>query len=126
MRTIADRARAGVTVRLLVGDPDSAYVAKRGDDEGIGESLAAKIRNVLVLLEPLRKYETVEIRLHQTTLYASIYRADQELLVNPHIYGVPAANAPVLHLHLTDNADISATYLASFDKAWECSTLWEP
>jgi hypothetical protein len=33
-----------VRVRILVGDPDSAEVAARGELEGIGEALASKIR----------------------------------------------------------------------------------
>lgn len=118
MQVIADRARNGVTVRILLGDPDSPYVADRGEDEGIGDSIAAKIRNALVLYRPLRDIGSVEIRLHRTTLYASIYRADGELLVNPHIYGIPAANAPVLHLHKTEDGDMANTYLTSFERVW--------
>ena len=40
----------------------------------------------------------MELRLHGTVLYNSIYRADDQLLVNTHIYGVMANNAPVFHL----------------------------
>ena len=36
-RLFADRARAGVRVRLLLGDPDSPNVAERGAAEGIDE-----------------------------------------------------------------------------------------
>ena len=35
--------------------------------------------------------EGVEFRFHRTILYNSIYRGDDHLLVNTHIYGVPAA-----------------------------------
>jgi hypothetical protein len=40
----------------------------------------------------------VELRLHTTTLYNSIYRFDGDMLVNAHAYGSPAAQSPVLHL----------------------------
>jgi hypothetical protein len=35
------------------------------------------------------------MRLQATTLYASLFRYDEEILVNPHAYGAPAsANRP--------------------------------
>ena len=39
--------------------------------------------------------QNIEIWLHRTVLYNSIYRADDQLLVNQHTYGIPAAQAPV-------------------------------
>jgi hypothetical protein len=45
--------------------------------------------------------EKIEIRLHRTVLYNSIYRADDQLLVNQHAYGLPAAQAPVFCLRTT-------------------------
>ncbi|TDD44209.1 hypothetical protein E1286_27655 [Nonomuraea terrae] len=62
--------------------------------------------------------ENVEIRLHQTVLYNSIYRADAELLVNTHAYGTPAAQAPVVHLRTIEPEAAAATYLASFERVW--------
>ena len=53
-KILADKARAGVRIRVLLGDPDSPQVAERGADEGIDEAVAAKIRNVLILYRPLR------------------------------------------------------------------------
>ena len=98
LRILADKGRAGVSVRIALGDPDGPHVAERGEEEGIGDAMAAKIRNALTLYRPLRAVENIEIRLHRTVLYNSIYRADDQLLVNQHIYGVPAAHAPVFCL----------------------------
>ena len=78
----AERARNGVSVRILLGDPDGTCVAERGSDEGVGESVAARIRNALVHYQALRDVEGAEIRLHDTVLYNSIYRADDDLLIN--------------------------------------------
>ena len=61
--------------------------------------MAAKIRNALALYRPLQDAGQAEIRLHRTVLYNSIYRADDDMLVNQHAYGIPAAHAPVFHLH---------------------------
>src|SRR5215475_3431421 len=115
---LADKARGGVRVRLLLGDPDSPNVAQRGTDEGIDQAMAARIRNVLVLYQPLRDADNIEIRLHGTVLYNSIYRAGDQLLVNAHVYGRPAADAPVLHLRRVAGGDMVTTYLDSFERVW--------
>jgi hypothetical protein len=60
----------------------------------------------------------VEIRLHDTVLYNSIYRADDYLLVNPHAYGIAASHTPVLHLRRAEDGDMASTYLDSFERVW--------
>jgi hypothetical protein len=60
---LADRARAGVRVRILLGDPDSPVIAARGTDEGIGDAMPAKVRNALVQYRPLLGIDGVEARL---------------------------------------------------------------
>jgi lambda repressor-like predicted transcriptional regulator len=122
VRLFAEKAAAGARVRILLGDPNSSQVAQRGNDEGIDEGMAAKIRNVLVLYRPVRGIDGIEIRLHRTVLYNSIYRGDDQLLVNTHVYGTPAANAPVLHLRKVPGGDMVATYLESFERVWDEAT----
>jgi len=115
---LACKAAEGVSVRFLLGDPDSPHVDTRGQDEGIDEAMAAKIRNVIVLYRALRETEGVQFRVHSTVLYNSIYRADDELLVNPHVYGAAAAQAPVLHLRRVAGGGMVRTYLDSFERVW--------
>jgi transcriptional regulator with XRE-family HTH domain len=121
-RLLADKAASGVRVRILLGDPDSDPVAARGADEGVDGMMSAKIRNALVLYRPLRQVEGVQVRFHQTVLYNSIYLADDQLLVNTHIYGAPAARAPVWHLKKIPGGEITSTYLESFEKVWDVAT----
>ncbi|GAA3127385.1 hypothetical protein GCM10020001_055890 [Nonomuraea salmonea] len=47
-----------------------------------------------MLYRPLFGLSNFELRLHRTILYNSIYRADGDLLINMHVYGNRAANAP--------------------------------
>ena len=124
-RLFADRARAGVRVRLLLGDPDSRNVAERGEAEGIDEGMAAKVRNSIVLFGKLLAEPNVELRLHGTVLYNSIYRADDQLLVNTHIYGVMANNAPVFHLRKISGGEMASTYIESFERVWDGATPYE-
>jgi hypothetical protein len=118
-KILVAKARAGVRVRVLLGDPDSSQVAERGADEGIGEGMAARVRNALVLYRALRATGGAEFRFHQTILYNSIYQGDDQLLVNTHVYGVPAAYAPAWHLRRLAGGEIASTYLESFERVWD-------
>jgi transcriptional regulator with XRE-family HTH domain len=118
LRILAEKGRAGVTVRIALGDPDGPNVAERGEEEGIGDAMAAKIRNALVLYQSLATVENIEIRLHRTVLYNSIYRADNQLLVNQHAYGIPAAQASVFCLRKIGGGEMAALYLDSFERVW--------
>ncbi len=115
---LADKGRAGVTVRIALGDPNGPHAAERGEEEGIDDAVPAKIRNALTLYRPLGVVENIEIRLHHTVLYNSIYRADGQLLVNQHTYGVPAAQSPVFCLCDTDGGGMAALYVGSFERVW--------
>ena len=118
-RVLRERAGAAVRVRVLLGDPECEPVAQRGADEGIGDDMAARIRNALVLHKPLREVEGIEFRLHATILYNSIFWSDDQVLVNTHIYGFPASLAPVLHLRRVAGGDMVSTYLDSFERVWD-------
>ncbi|MEV4807933.1 XRE family transcriptional regulator [Nonomuraea sp. NPDC049421] len=119
LRILTERAQTGVNVRILLGDPEAPEIATRGANEGIGsEVMAARVKNALTLYWPLIDVPGIEIRLHCTVLYNSIYRADDQLLINTHAYGTPAANAPVMHLNRTEDQGPASTYLTSFNRIW--------
>jgi hypothetical protein len=75
-----------------------------------------------MLFRPLAAEPNIEIRLHSTVLYNSIYRADEQLLVNTQIYGVIANNAPVFHLRKIPGGEMASTYLDSFERIWDGAT----
>jgi hypothetical protein len=58
----------------------------------------------------------VQIRLHSTVLYNSLYRGDDEMLINQHIHGIAAAYAPVLHLRRRADDGVFATYLPASNR----------
>ncbi|MFC7384166.1 XRE family transcriptional regulator [Sphaerisporangium rhizosphaerae] len=123
LHLIAERAQAGARVRIMLGDPTSPHVAARGTDEGIGpDVMIARIKNAAKLYGPLQAIDGAEIRLHRTVLYNSIYRADDDLLVNLHTYGTPAAQAPVMHIHAQDDTSTATTYLTSIERTWSEAT----
>lgn len=115
--TLREKALAGVQVELLFGDPEGKHIAERGEDEGIGAAMSSKILNALAFYKDLRGLDTVGIYYHDTILYNSIYRFDDEMLVNTHLYGTPAAYAPVLHLRRIGGGELFDNYIASFNQA---------
>lgn len=121
-RVLRKKAKSGTRIRVLLGDPDDAQVAERGNEEGIGDAVAAKIRNALVLYRGLADVPGIEFRQHRTVLYNSIYRADDRLFVNTHIYGLPAAQAPLWHLRKIPGGELASHYLDSFERVWEDAT----
>lgn len=119
LRVVKEKSADGLKVRFMLGEPESPQVAQRGADEGIGGSMAAKIRNALMNYRALFGLPGVEFRMHSTTLYNSLYRADGNLLVNPHVYGVGASKAPLLHLQRVPGGEVFDTYAESIERIWD-------
>jgi hypothetical protein len=92
---------------------------RRGEEEQIGDGLAARVRLGLLYLRDALGAPGVELRFHATTLYNSIYRFDDDMLVNTHVYGAPAAHSPVLHLRRLPGGRLVDHYQASFERVWE-------
>ena len=124
--TLADKATAGAIVEIALGDPECPEVAQRGEDEGIGDAMGGKIRNTLAFYRELKGHDNAGVYFHRTILYNSIYRFDDEMLVNTHLYGIPAAYAPVLHLRRLTGGDLFDIYASSFHRVIAKSTLVWP
>lgn len=116
---LREKGKTGAQVRLLFGDPASREVARRSEDEGIGRNtIGVKIRNVLTYFKSLDGAHGVQIRCHGTTLYNSLYRFDDEMIVNTHVYGFAAPHVPTLHLRRLTGGDLFETYSESFESVW--------
>lgn len=68
---------------------------------------------------PLVSEPGIGIRTHGRTLYNSMYRADDEILVNAHVWGVNAYAAPVWHLRSSCIGGMFGTYEDSFEAVWK-------
>jgi hypothetical protein len=124
--TLARKAANGVRVRILLGDPRSEAVRLRGEEEGIREGLAERIRIVLNHLTPVLDTAGMEVRLHATTLYNSIFRSDGVMLVNCHVYGAGAPSNPVLHLQRVAGGRMFDHYQTSFQRVWDTGRTTGP
>jgi hypothetical protein len=119
----SDDSEQGVRVRLVLGDPDSDAVALRGAEEGVFDGVAARVRLSLTHLQDAIGRPGVEIRLQSATLYNSIYRFDETLLVNTHAYGSPASQSPVIHIQRVPGGRLFDHYMTSLEKVWSRSAL---
>jgi transcriptional regulator with XRE-family HTH domain len=125
LEALAGRGRDGVGVRICLRDPDGPVIAEPSAGDAAGEAAAAGIREALALFGQLRESPGVEIRLYQGVLYNSIYRADDQLLVSQHAYGIADERAPVLYLRSADDGDLTITYADAFDRIWVGALLLE-
>jgi hypothetical protein len=121
-RLLVHKAKS-VPVRMLLGDPDCPEVHQRGLDEGIGTAISAKIANTIHNYRELIAAPRAQFRLHQTVLYNSIYRADDEMLVNTHLYGAPAHMSPLLHLRRVPGAELFSGYADSLERVWDTARV---
>jgi hypothetical protein len=119
---LRERAADGCAVRIAIGDPDSTNVQQRGSEERFGHGIESRCRLALMHYRPLAEVPGIEVRTHATTLYNSIYRADDQALVNAHVWGVNAYGAPVWHLRRNGEGSMFDTYASSFDAVWETAT----
>ncbi|MET8519766.1 XRE family transcriptional regulator [Nocardioides sp. NPDC004968] len=110
-------SETGGTGRVLVGDPASDAVRRRGEAEGL-PTLPARAASTLDYLSPVRTLDGIEIRTHDAPLYVSIYRFDDEILVNTHTHGAMAKDSPVFHYQRTREGHMFAYYASAFDRVW--------
>jgi hypothetical protein len=120
-KMLAAKAGEGVQIRYLLGDPDGDAIALRGEEEQIGDHLAARSDLARGYLRAAFGVEGVHIHHHDTTLYNSIYRFDRDAFVNAHAYGAPAGDSPILHLRQVEGGRLFDHYMDSFERVWEGS-----
>lgn len=123
--TLTAKARSGLRIRLLLGDPDGSAVMLRGEEEGLGVLLAARCRLSWFASRELRSASGTSARRHDTTLYASLFRFDDDVIVNTHLFGAPAAQSPYLHARQVPGGNLVASYRASFERVWFVATPTE-
>ncbi|GGJ74144.1 transcriptional regulator [Pilimelia anulata] len=115
---LAEKAAGGARIRLALADPDCAHVRERDELEGIGGTLAGRIRNALNFLEPLAGLPGVAIGLHSVHLYNSVFRFDQQMIVTPHLYRLRGYQHPALHLRELSPYGIFGAYAAQVEAVW--------
>ncbi|WP_045877263.1 helix-turn-helix transcriptional regulator [Pseudofrankia sp. DC12] len=125
-REMRRKCEAGLQVRIAFGDPESEEVRSRGEEEKVGAGLAARIRYALSWYQPILDCPNLHVGFHSTVLYNSILRFDDQMLVNPHVYGMGAFRAPQIHLRKIQGGPLFETYRESFEKVWAQTRPYDP
>ncbi|WP_017582281.1 hypothetical protein [Nocardiopsis valliformis] len=115
---LREKAGGGVRVRVLIGDPDCEAVCVRGEEESFGHGIQSRCHLAAMHYLPLTVISGIAVRVHSTTLYNSLYRADDHMYVNTHLYGVNAYGNPLLRLKRTAAGGMFDAYAASMDAVW--------
>jgi hypothetical protein len=116
--TVREKVGQGVRFRFLIGDERSQAVALRAEEEDTVGGLQGRIQLHRRYLREIDHLPGVEVRAHGTTLYNSLFRFDQDLLVNGHAYGAPAGQSPVMHLRRVPGGRVWDHYMKSFETIW--------
>jgi len=102
--------------RLLA---DSENVRLRGQEEKFGHGIESRCRLAAMHYQPLLGVPGIVVRTYGTTLYNSLYRTDDQVLVHAHVWGVNAYGALVWHLRRTRSGGMFDTCADSFHAVWE-------
>ena len=119
---LAGKAERGCAVRIALADPDSDQVADRDREEQLSGDMPSRIRTTLKHLRELRGCDGVEIRFHSAPMYNSVFRFDEDMLVTPHLYGLPGYRAPSLHLRRLNQEGLFDAFAAHFERLWATTT----
>ncbi|TDC34061.1 helix-turn-helix domain-containing protein [Kribbella albertanoniae] len=101
----------GVRMRFALALPNN-------ESAEADEAVADQLRGTLRLVKPLLRFDRFQLRLHRDVVYSSLYRADDDLIVNQHAYGVPAAESPLFHYRRTESSEIFDAYETSLETIW--------
>lgn len=110
-----------VKVRILIGNPASRAVKIRGIEEDIDDSLADRCDMTLKRFKDVDP-TNIDIRLHDTSLYTSMFRADDTLIANHHLYGSPASDNPCFIVEADQHPDLWVSYEEAFERVWKLGT----
>lgn len=119
---IRKKSAEGVKFRLVVGDETSSAVIQRAEEEGTTGGLEGRVQMMRRYLQMVAPLDGVDVRTHGTILYNSIYRFDDQLLVNGHAFGSLAGQNPMLRLRHLPGGLMWEHYMRSFERVWDLAT----
>ena len=120
---LANAASEGAKIRFLVGDPKSPAIRRRGEEERISDGLAGRCRVTLARLRTIATDVPMEVRVHDSALYVSMFRSDKMLIANHHIHGLPASDNPAFVLDQDTHSVLWSKYETSFNRIWSNARL---
>jgi transcriptional regulator with XRE-family HTH domain len=115
---LARKAEDGVQLRIALAHPKSPALRRRGTEQQLLKALTARARAAQSYFEPLSRMPGVDLRPHAATVYSSIFRFDDQMLVNQHLYGTQGYLSPLLHVRRESEGGLFDGFAASFERFW--------
>lgn len=110
------KARAGVRVRFLVGDPDSEVTRNRETVEDVPLTVGTRIRSTLAELD--RVTEDVEIAISEAHIAMSVFVFDDDMLVTPHLASSVGHDSPMLHIRRVSDDGLYDRFSSHVKELW--------
>lgn len=113
-------------LRITLADPDSAHVTERDALEQLNGTLAGRIRLALMWLDQIARAPGATVSLHQTHLYNSVFRFDNQMIVTPHLFRTHGYQHPALHLRRLSPHGIFESFAEQFQQIWDTAHPLHP
>ena len=128
---LADKARSGCQIRILIAHPKSIWITAVAqqlghteiDDQG-NTAIDRELNQSLHHLHQLAGHDRIELRAFWAERTMSILRFDDQMLITTHLHGVPGTHAPLLHLQRRDDHGPFDQYATHLDAI--CQDASEP
>lgn len=117
IEVIRTQSAAGTNYRILLGDGRSEAVRTRAVEER-RPAIAARCASSVEYISEVTGLPGVSVRTHGTTLYVSIFRFDDSMLINSHTFGSIPAQSPVMHLQRVPGGQLFDFYDQAFERVW--------
>ena len=117
-----DKATAGCQIRIALANPDSLAVAERDEEEALGGTMPDRIRSTLDHFKALFGVQGIDLRFHETRMYNSIVRGDDQMLMTLHQYALKGYQAPLFQLRRMGDDGVFDVLQDHFERVWADST----
>ncbi len=121
-RLLTEKAREGVHVRILVGDPDNEITRRREDIERAALSVTTRIKITLDEVAKIGTVPNLDVRMSDVNAEAhvsrSVFRFDNELLVSEHIAEKLGHGSLTFHIRRMQDGGVFDQYLTHLEHLW--------
>jgi transcriptional regulator with XRE-family HTH domain len=113
-KVLADFIRNGGDVRFVIADPEGDAALYRDGEEGLDGLLLARIQSSLKYLGP-SVHVGASLHFQNAPMYSSVFRFDDDMMVTPHLFGIPGKEAPLFHFRRLGTGGIFDQYVTHFE-----------
>ena len=113
-RVLGELMKNGGSVRIVIADPGGQAARDRDTEEELDGLLLARIQSSIKYLRPIVE-AGASLHLQNAPMYSSVFRFDDDMLVTPHLFGIPGKMAPLFHFRRIGSGGIFDQYVTHFE-----------